>query len=437
MVPSADAASFSVSSNELYAQGVEKVLNETADKDGPGQDYSYLSAHYPPQWKSSDLKEQIDSFLAMPKPRNTPGETLWVFSFGLWDVFSLSALPINNAKESARRMTEDVFEQIERLYVASQDPTSIAYSDHDTAAIPQPAEPTEGEDQAHTPDQMEVKDEPAAESEPTAESEPATKDTAAAGSFNILIPRIVDPSLLPGWRDIRPELPVVHSKAEQLRNCATLTSFWNDGIIKALGDWVKKDDSKKESDEDEGDKDKSSDFHIDEVAAPVPTGPPRDGYAYNLADFVINQILERQMLNAHLSDGNGLGTGDLEDGYRDVSNACLQPVSKVAVAMASESEVTLNIPNVKIDHDKQVPAQPTPPAALKRDAEQEETRAEAVRHQGLAYMDTARVCEIPGDHLFYTPFALSQKAIRVIAADMAEMIRNGESVRSKLSTRDA
>ncbi|KAF3766182.1 hypothetical protein M406DRAFT_257279 [Cryphonectria parasitica EP155] len=406
MVPSPDVASFSVSSNELYAQGVEKVLNETADKDGPGQDYSYLSTYYPPQWKSSDLKGQIDAFLAMPKPQNQPGETLWVFSFGLWDVFSLSALPVATAKETLGSMTKDVFEQIERLHSAAKDPTSIAYSDINKAAADEPAG-----------DQLEARDEAAAES-PAARNQDVTN---IGNSFKILIPRIMDPSLLPGWHDVRPQLPVAHSKAEQMRNSATLTNSWNDGIIKGLSDWVKKGSSKQDNKDD-----KSHEFYFDETQQP--SGPTRDGYAYNLAEFIVSQILERQMLNAHLTDGEGRGTGELEDGFRDVSNACLQPVSTVAVAVSLESAVTLNIPNVKVDNDKQVPTQPTPiaTAANKRDG--------LDRKPGYAYTSAARVCEIPSDHLFFTPFALSQRAIQQVAAETAQMVRNGDSVRAKMGS---
>lgn len=428
MVPPPDVASWSISSNEIYAQGVEKVFNETADKDSPGQDYSYLSTAYPPQWKSSDLREQVDKFLAMPKPRNTPGSTLWVFSFGLWDVWSLSALPISTGRDAVEAMTKDIFEQIERLHAASTDPKSMAYSDvnnfiqktaNDTA---EKVEDAENEEEASAGEQLETTE----EMEP--ESQPATQqETKPLDKFSILIPRILDPSLLPGWRSLRAQIPSVHSKAEQMRNSAALTGAWNDGIVNSLSDWVKKDEPKTSQD------DQSNDFHFETVAPGTATGPLRDGFAYNLADFVTEQILERQMLNAHLTDGNGRGQGELEDGYRDVHNACLQPVSTVAVALATPSSVMVNIPNVKVEGDKQVPAQPSTGEGDKaKDNEKTARRDTGDEKAGLAYLSTARVCDIPSDHLFYTPFALSQRAIQEVAAETAEMIRKGESVRARL-----
>ena len=40
--------------------------------------------------------------------------------------------------------------------------------------------------------------------------------------FRILVPTLFDPSLTPGWHSGRPDIPAIHSKAEQMRNAATL-----------------------------------------------------------------------------------------------------------------------------------------------------------------------------------------------------------------------
>lgn len=442
MVPSPDAAAWSISSNELYAQSVEKVFNETSDKDGAGHDYSFLSTVFPTQWKASDLKEQIDKFLAMPKPRTTPTSTLWVFSFGMWDIWTLSALPIGTGKEAVRGMTKDMFEQIERLRAASMDSTSIAFSDVHAVVPSSPA------DQNTTSEAIESVEEDAAgqkfekREEAEAQAETATEVTVELSeTFQILIPRIMDPSMLPGWRDLRPETPSVHSKAEQMRNAAALTSTWNDGIVDQLANWVKKDqaDSTDPAAEAEGAQGGgSSDFYFDKVS-PSTDRPRRDGFAYNLADYVLDQMLERQMRNARQKDGEGRGSGAVEEGYRDVQKSCLASVADAVVASTAQSDVHLTIPNLKIDHDKQVPSK----AAVKRRGEgenqQTERQAEASaakgpdgRKEAVAYLSTAKVCEIPSDHLFFTPFALGQRAIREIAAEAAEMIQKGESVRAKL-----
>lgn len=453
MVPPPDAAAWSVSSNELYAQGIEHVYNETDGKEGPGQDYSYLSTAYPPQWKSWDLKEQIDGFLAMQKGP-TPQRTLWVFSFGWWDVWSLSALPVPKAKESVDTMTRDIFEQVERLYTASLDPTSIAYSHVTTLKKQAPVGSTDAsgsgeqapaENQSLVQENVPIEEQAAAAEGSTTES--ATPEAAVIeeeensndpGTFEILIPRVIDPSLLPGWRDLRPQIPSVHSKAEQMRNSAMLTVEWNDHIADRMVDWVQKGDPQEQDEAGEnkdGEEDKSTDFYVDAVdttAAAAPDAPIRDGFAYNLADFVIDRILERQMLNAHLKDGNGRGDSEVDDGYRDVRNSCLQPVDATSVSISGPvvGDVTLNIPNEKIDGDMQMPSSRS--ASGTGGSAAGKKRAEFVDMAGLAYLSAAKVCDIPDDHLFFTPFALSQRAIQGIANETSEMIRKGESVRTKL-----
>lgn len=437
MVPTPDTAPWSISSNELYAQGIERVFNETDGQEGPGQDYSYLSKYYPAQWKSKDLKAQIDDFLAMPKGK-TPQRTLWVFSFGFWDVWSLSALPVAQGKESVDHMTRDIFEQVERLYTAALDPTSIAYS-HTTVIKQVPVEApsaSKAVEQAAVEEQSsegeKVPVEERAEPEPVqSAAEPATTGSATTpqeentidpGTFEVLIPRVVDPSLLPGWRDLRPRIPSVHSKAEQMRNSAMLTVEWNERIADRMIDWVQKEEMEK-----------NADFYIDTPADDAAPTPVRDGFAYNLAEFVIDKILERQMVNAHLKDGNGLGDTEIDEGYRDVRNPCLQAVdvSRVSISGPVVGDVLLNIPNDKIENDMQAPRKY--PAAAAGAAVKK--RAEFENKPGLAYLSTAKVCDIPDDHLFYTPFALSQRAIWAIANETSDLIRSGESVRTKLGKR--
>lgn len=432
MVPPPDTTPWSISSNEIYAQGVERVFNETDGQEGPGQDYTYLSRYYPAQWKSWDLKAQVDAFLALPKDK-TPQKTLWVFSFGFWDVWSLSALPVAQAKESVDLMTRDIFEQVERLYTASLDPTSIAYS-HPTILKQVPLEAANSSKIAEQAPPIE--DQPLAERDVPGEEQAAPGPAASAtqpatamieeenqkdpGTFEVLIPRVLDPSLLPGWRDLRPRIPSVHSKAEQMRNSAILTVEWNDRIADRMVDWVE-----------QAEVDKSADFYMDtSTNVDARAGPVRDGFGYNLADFVIDRILERQMLNAHLKDGNGLGESEIDEGFRDVRNPCLQAVdaSRVSVDGPVVGDVLLNIPNDKIDNDMQTPR--------KYPSGQAKKRAEFENKPGLAYLATAKVCDIPDDHLFYTPFALSQRAIWGIANETSELIRNGESVRTKLGKKD-
>lgn len=464
MAPSPDSPAWSVSSKTLYADGVESVLNETAQRSSPGLDYSYLSTLYAPKWQTLDFKDQVDRFLAMPKPRHAPKETLWVFNFGFWDVWSLSALPIPAGKAAADAMTKDFFEQIERLYEASTDYRSIAWSDINyVPAPPEPEPSTEiGNEEPPAKGPTEKRGEETAEIE--AESEAKAEDTTEY--FRLLIPRITDPSLLPGWRDLRAQLPKVHSKAEQMRNSAELTEHWNDRIVDGLVEWVRKENKKageedsKESKRAEPETDGAPSSPIaDAPATQIATqgkkvgktplqsrpNPVRDGFAYNMANYVLDAMVERQLRNARLRDGSGRGDGPVEEGFRDVTNSCVERVDTALVAISVQSGVRLEIPNEEIGGDVQVPSATKPEnqeqassrrmskrGDKKQDEEKKESQADGPVDLAANAADTIKVCQIPSDYLFYTPFALSQKAIGEIAVQTADMIRNNETIRGKL-----
>lgn len=481
MAPSPNASAWSVSSKALYADGVESVLNETAGRSSPGMDYSYLSTHYAPQWQTLDLKDQVDRFLAMPKPRHAPAETLWVFNFGFWDVWSLSALPIPAGKAAADTMTRDMFEQIERLYEASTDHRSIAWSDINyVPSPPVPETSPEAESEVSPAEEPPVGGPTEKRGEGSVENASESQINAEDKTeyFRLLIPRITDPSLLPGWRDLRAQLPKVHSKAEQMRNSAALTEHWNDRVVDRLVEWVRKEDRKAGEEEN---KESSKRADLPDAAAAAASSPPavdapatqtitqgkkvdkaappasrpsplRDGFAYNMANYVLDAMVERQLRNARLRDGHGRGDGAVEDGFRDVANSCVERVDTALVAVSVQSGVTLEIPNEEIGGDVQVPSATKPEnqgqqnqqqqqakrsrMMGKRDAKEEEGEKEKDKKEPVDLAakaaDTVKVCQIPSDYLFYTPFALSQKAIGEIAAQTADMIRNNETIRGKL-----
>lgn len=403
----------------------------------------------------------------MPKPRHAPKETLWVFNFGFWDVWSLSALPIPAGKAAADTMTRDIFEQIERLYEASTDFRSIAWSDINY--VPAPPEP-------ETSPEAESEEPPAGgptEKRDEASAETGSEEGTGAGDtseyFRLLMPRITDPSLLPGWRDLRAQLPKVHSKAEQMRNSAELTEHWNDRIVDRLVEWVRKENRKAGEEENKESSKRADDpdspaaaaapssplaedtpaietttqgKKVDKNPAPSRPSPIRDGFAYNMANYVLDAMVERQLRNARLHDGHGLGDGAVEDGFRDVHNSCVEKVDTALVSIAVQSGVRLEIPNEEIGGDVQVPSATKPEnqekqASRKRTGERDEKEEGKEKERepvdlAAKATDTVKVCQIPSDYLFYTPFALSQKAIGEIAVQTADMIRNNETIRGKL-----
>lgn len=432
-------------------------------------DYSYLSTEYAPKWQTLDLKDQVDRFLAMPKPRHAPKETLWVFNFGFWDVWSLSALPIPAGKAAADAMTRDIFEQIERLYEASTDPRSVAWSD--IKYIPAPPEPEtspEAGNEESPAEEPPVGGPTEKRDEGSAESGSQTESNAEGTSeyFRLLIPRITDPSLLPGWRDLRAQLPKVHSKAEQMRNSAELTEHWNDRIVDRLVEWVRKENKTAGEEENKESKRAEPADAAAPLSSPADTpatqtinqgkkvdknppqsrsSPIRDGFAFNMANYVLDAMVERQLRNARQHDGSGRGDGAPEDGFRDVTNSCVERVDTALVAVSVESGVRLEIPNEEIGGDVQVPSATKPENQQTRrrrtstrddkegeGEEKKDSKANDPVDLAAKAAETVKVCQIPSDYLFYTPFALSQKAIGDIAAQTADMIRNNETIRGKL-----
>jgi hypothetical protein len=435
-----------MTSNRLYAASLDRVRNATAWSSGPGLDYSFLPTEYPVQWNIPDLEQQVTTFLSMPKPQNSPGETLWVFSFGMWDIWSLASEPRELSLPIVNDMVSHIMTVVEQIYQNALNESSIAWSD--------PSQLLPGA---------------------------ALNKTAKAGSpvppttehFRILMPKLFDPSLLPGWQTGRADLPAVHSKAEQMRNAAALTNHWNQQLYNFMFRWVRTADQVPKV---EGEivpavtsaglkkvltgKEAMADYmaslkeskakpnqkgglklpqpvqpreEVLEVApGSAPEGitvvnkeeepettpqpdpiqrPQRDGIMYELNEFLADLIVDRQFRNTGLTDGLGVGTKPTQDGFLEVRKPCTEDlpngVANYAVDIKSEQPA--------IRGRAPVPT-PTPSnSALPTNA----TRP--------------RICEAPQEHLFFTPFTVSPRAIGMIARQAAGMVRRNETARAQMA----
>lgn len=232
-----------MASTKLYASSVERALNLTFEGPGPGYDYNFMLDEFPIEWKVSDFSKQVDEFLLMKKPRHPPAETLWVLSFGMWDIWSLASEPLGVSKGIVDSAVEHIFEEVERLYASAVDETSIAWSDptvERTTAKPSDGLPTPTLDPGTNEPWIKERGPDGEGSDEKAGSGNETKPSPGPRKqFRIVIPKLLDPSLTPGWTTARPETPVVHSKAEQMRNAAALTQKWNDKLAREMGNWLK------------------------------------------------------------------------------------------------------------------------------------------------------------------------------------------------------
>lgn len=295
-----------LTSNKLYAEVIDRVLNKTDGGVAPGLDYTFLSEQFPVPWAVSDLDSQVSLFLSIPRPICPPKETIWVVTVGHWDIWSLAVVPLEVGKSAVDKMVANMFEQLERLYQASLG--------HDL-------------------------------------------------SFRLLLPALLDPSLTPAWRTDRPTTPAVHTKAEQLRNAAMLTEQWNQQLATRLDAWVKRSDG---------------------------SGTPvRDAILFDLPEYVLDQMAERQLQRQHLQDANGLGGKDADQLFLDLSTPC------------SPSE------------------------------ESRKRRRRRRRRRG----SIAAVCDEPDHHLFATPFTVARRAVAAIAHEAAGLVAHNETVRARWERR--
>lgn len=447
-----DAPSHTMTSNRLYAASIDRVRNATAWSSGPGMDYSFLPAKYPVPWDIPDLEEQVTTFLSMPKPQNSPGQTLWVFSFGMWDIWSLASEPRELSIPIVDAMVSQMLTEVERIYQSALNESSIAWSN--------PSQRLRGA---------------------------ALNKTASAGSpvpsttehFRILMPKLFDPSLTPGWQTGRPDLPAVHSKAEQMRNAAALTNHWNQQLNNFMFRWVRTVDQMPKVDgevdppatyagrkkvltgkeamaayvaslqESKAKPNPKVGLKLDgserkrPVKLPQPVQPrevlevapepkaegivvviqeeepettpqpdpiqllQRDGIMYELNEYLADLIVDRQFRNTGLTDGLGVGTKPTQDGFLEVRKPC-----------------TEDLPNGVANH------------AGDRESEQPAIRGRAPVPSNSALPPNAsrlRICEAPQEHLFFTPFTVSPRAIRMIARRAADMVRRNETARAQMA----
>lgn len=475
-----NALSHTVTSTKLYAESLDQVANDTAWSDGPGLDYSFLPKTYPVTWNIPDLEEQVSSFLALQKPQNTPAETLWVFSFGMWDIWSLASAPLSVSKPMVEDILTHLFTQVERVYHSTLDESSIAWSNPSPLPVPE-AEVTNTT--STKPQQLDFDPEEHEEGVKTKEQELPPKQ------FKILIPKLFDPSMTPGWQTKRPGQPAVHSKAEQTRNAATLTEHWNVVLKRFIFSWARTGQAKPKivhatdppvtttagskkaltgkeamanfvaSLEKEKATGRKVSMKIDDngklrpiglpqpvrardVLEPAPGPEPeqagttimdqgekretnqagpipkveRDAIVFEMSDYLLGLMIDRELRNAGIQDSKGAGTTPTEEGFLEVRKTCTQDMPDEQDEFKNEQKkdekgAESSQPAIR----GRAPPIPAPSSsALQSDATRQ------------------KICDAPHEHLFFTPFTVSRKAIAAVARQAADMVRQNHTVRAYL-----
>ena len=373
-----DQSSPGVTSNAIYGAELEALHEATEGAnlvEHPASDFNFVAEQYPVPSSTADLSQQLDKFLSLPPSEKVPRETLWIFTFGTWDVWKLAALSPDIGKQILDDLINHMFNHIEELYLASLDPESIAYSDFWTNVS-----------------LKEVK-------KLTAPNAVEKVDNRKLEGFRLLIPQLFDITLTPGW-STRPEPTIPHTKGEHLRNAAILTNHWNSQIASALQTWTDLGNAKPLSlgEDEAGTKNPEMEEVMgatkEEVAVDAITArssvangrgrakggediivapyPLRLAYQTRQGSGIRDAVTEQHMQRAGESDSQGRGTmsPNATMQFRDVWTPC--------VLEGSESEV--------------------------------------VEEGGEG------LCDSPSDHLFYDGFTVGQKAMKQLVRRTARQV---------------
>ncbi|TLS29644.1 hypothetical protein PpBr36_00603 [Pyricularia pennisetigena] len=407
----------SLSSNSLYAAAVDQLV-KASPKDktsSPGRDYSFYPDHFPVPWHVPDFSMQVSEFLSRPKPKKSPKETIWVFNFGHWDVWNLAALPLRTSQAVVDQMVEDIMVNIEKLFKASSNEASIAYSNF------------RARDDDSRPDYLPKLRQPAVT---VGDGAKAVPDQQIGEPFRIIVPMIFDATLTPGWKTERPDLPPAHSKAEQMRNAATLTERWNNKLQSAVEDWVRTSDAESalQAEEEEDDDNEEApqptttsqtgaDTATSATAAPSSAVPLiRDAIIYDLQEYVTEMIAERQLRDHGYVDQNGVGGRPEEKMFHEVVSPCVNTTIKkpktinTSLALPKEEQQE---EEGEDEEDEDMPNNRRRSMRVARDAANDKDERPS---------QSSGLCKDPNEHLFYDSLSLSSRAIDEIGKETAELV---------------
>lgn len=315
MIPAVDLPVQAMTSKQLYTDAVHNITQPSSSS--PDLDYDFLSKQYPVT-EVPDLAGQVAQFLALPKSFPAPRETVWVFTFGTWDIWALAALPLQQGVITVKAIVASIFDQIEILYSASLDSDSPAYSDF----------------YAYAGDISILL------------SHFNTHPTSPPiESFRVIIPRLFDISLTPGWQSLRQDPPPPHSKPEHVSAAAHLASVWDREVDSRLAAWNKHwDQSARSPDQPVHDRRPYYGFWNPSTENPTrgegeydvlyTPYPGRSGTQVDLGRLATDAIIETQLRAHKLTDGEGRGSVDETDVmyFDNVVEPCVWEKSGAAVA---------------------------------------------------------------------------------------------------------
>ena len=272
-----------------------------------------------------DFATQVQSFISHPTAHVNLANTIFIASFGFWDIYNLANHDFETSLDTVENLTNSLFAQLTVLHTHFE------------------------------------------KSAPTQKLRENSTDSKPV--FRIIIPKLLDPSLVPGWQTQRPLPSWPSSVAEQQKNAAYLTEKWNLAIENGISKWLKT--PKASTDEQKG---------IEVQASNKDENPPiiKDAFYYDLPEYILSEIVERSLEIEGLSDAHGVGTGD--SAFDEVYLSCVSDD-----ADASEDE--------------------------------------------YQEFNGKMVCKSPEDFLWWDAWSLGSVANKAIGKSIAQMVKSGDSLR--------
>ncbi|KAK7977717.1 hypothetical protein PG988_005207 [Apiospora saccharicola] len=302
-IPPIGRAGGSVVSNLVYETTLNHTLASRNTSSGAAYDYSWLSTEYPTPLGLADLQQQIDTFLADEPASHPTQDTLWVFDFGFWDVWRLSAFPQDISFQLIEVLATLIFQEIDLLYQASREGKSDPHAKHSAKWRARRRMSTASEDD----------DRP----------------------FRVLLPRLFDVSLAPGFETARFQPPPPHTQVDELRNAAYLTKHWDNWMDVMTERWLAMNTptvevaSTSASLDDEDDEEESDPNMLRGI------GSRREVINPNVSKYLLELIADRQLKNSGLEDSKGMGKMNADKAFGHVEEACLQPNTTATEATTS------------------------------------------------------------------------------------------------------
>ena len=259
-----------------------------------------------------------------------------MISFGFWDIYSFAGLDYALGKNVTDKTVNELFSQLDILYSHYSQILTPAHITESSDGSTNSTNTTETKNRPHDPP-----------------------------PFRVIIPKLFEPTLLPGWISQRPVPLRPSSVAEIQKNAAHLSSRWNKLTEDRISSWLKE-----------------APLPLVDITSSTteqlapPPNVERDVFYYDLAQYLLDIIVEHQLEEEGISDARGLGKGDSP--FESVYEPCLREDGAV---------------------------------------------------DGLVDLNGLIVCKKPEEYLFWDSFHLGSVAKEGIGKGVADLIKQGKSVK--------